>query len=540
MSDENKKTILLVEDEAILAISQKMTLEKYGYSIVTANSGEKAIELFTEDNIIDLILMDIDLGSGIDGTEAAGIILKDRDIPVVFLSSHTEPAVVEKTEKITSYGYVVKNSGITVLDASIKMAFKLFYANRKIGESELKQKAMIANISDIISIITPDGVIKYTSPNIVKWFGWKPEELLDTDGRLTVHPDDFEHVQKLFNKLIEKDNSSQSIEHRYKCKDGSYKSISLTATNLVNDPVIKGVLLNYHDITDRKLADEIIKTKSEELVAANEELTSAIEEMEATNEELLRTNEDLLKSEEKYRLQFLNMDSYNSMYEVITDKEGKPCDFRFIMVNEAYEKYVGIKASDLIGKTLLEVYPETEQYWIDKMTEAVLAGTPLHFENFSQVMNTYTEINLYTPQKGQLAMTTANISGRKKAEVLLAESELRYRSLFNQMNEGLIIMTLDGKLYEINPAFAEMHGYTVDEIKGMDIRDLDILKENTMESRTDVLRRLQAGEIVRFEVEHYHHDGHIITLGVSTSMINIGDQPLYLAIHTDHTAREHI
>ena len=136
MNDKDKKTILLVEDEAILAITEKMVLEKYGYKVITADSGEKAIELFNENKDIDLILMDIDLGKGLDGTETAAIILKDQDIPVVFLSSHTEPAVVEKTENITSYGYVVKSSSITVLDASIKMALKLFNANRRV-ENEL-------------------------------------------------------------------------------------------------------------------------------------------------------------------------------------------------------------------------------------------------------------------------------------------------------------------------------------------------------------------------------------------------------------------
>jgi PAS domain S-box-containing protein len=74
--------------------------------------------------------MDINLGEGIDGTEAAERILRIRDIPVVFLSSHTEPEVVEKTEGITSYGYIVKNSGDTVLLTSIKMAFRLFEAKR--------------------------------------------------------------------------------------------------------------------------------------------------------------------------------------------------------------------------------------------------------------------------------------------------------------------------------------------------------------------------------------------------------------------------
>ena len=59
---------------------------------------------------LDLILMDIDLGKGMDGTEAAQIILHNREIPIVFLSNHTEKEIVNKTEKITSYGYVVKNA----------------------------------------------------------------------------------------------------------------------------------------------------------------------------------------------------------------------------------------------------------------------------------------------------------------------------------------------------------------------------------------------------------------------------------------------
>jgi PAS domain S-box-containing protein len=82
--------------------------------------------------------MDIDLGEGMDGTEVARAILQDHDIPVVFLSSHIEKEVVEKTEKITSYGYVVKNTGITVLDASIKMAFKLFEAHSSISRQKIE------------------------------------------------------------------------------------------------------------------------------------------------------------------------------------------------------------------------------------------------------------------------------------------------------------------------------------------------------------------------------------------------------------------
>ena len=112
-------------------MAKKQQLAKLGYTVDHVLTGEAAVSYALDaDSRPDLILMDIDLGKGIDGTEAARQILNETDIPVIFLSSHTEPEVVEKTEKITSYGYVVKNSVITVLDASIKMAFKLFEAYR--------------------------------------------------------------------------------------------------------------------------------------------------------------------------------------------------------------------------------------------------------------------------------------------------------------------------------------------------------------------------------------------------------------------------
>lgn len=134
---KNNQSILLVEDDFLVAKTTAKQLTSKGYSIVHAESGEKAIDTINSNaETFALILMDIDLGPGIDGTKAAEKILANFDIPILFLSSHTEPEIVEKTEKITSYGYVVKNSTITVLDASIKMAFKLFEAKQKAHEKE--------------------------------------------------------------------------------------------------------------------------------------------------------------------------------------------------------------------------------------------------------------------------------------------------------------------------------------------------------------------------------------------------------------------
>jgi len=119
-------------------MNEARQLHGLGYAVLLAGSGERAIEMVDSDpGGIDLILMDINLGKGIDGTEAAREILERSDIPILFLSSHTEPEIVNKTEMIMNYGYVVKSSSITVLDASIKMAFKLFTAHASIKSQKM-------------------------------------------------------------------------------------------------------------------------------------------------------------------------------------------------------------------------------------------------------------------------------------------------------------------------------------------------------------------------------------------------------------------
>ncbi|MHB8054904.1 MAG: PAS domain-containing protein, partial [Candidatus Aminicenantales bacterium] len=136
------RTLLLVEDEAIIARDEAKQLTNQGYKVIIAVSGEKAIDIIRSgEQQIDLVLMDINLGKGLDGAETAREILKSRDIPILFLSSHTEKEVVEKIGDIPSYGFVIKNSGITVLQASVNMAFRLHQAYRKRQEAEDKLRA---------------------------------------------------------------------------------------------------------------------------------------------------------------------------------------------------------------------------------------------------------------------------------------------------------------------------------------------------------------------------------------------------------------
>jgi len=87
MNESGNKKILLVEDIMITALAEAAMLTKSGYEVIIIPDGESAVELALNDISIDLILMDIDLGRGIDGPTSAALIVQKRDIPIVFLTS---------------------------------------------------------------------------------------------------------------------------------------------------------------------------------------------------------------------------------------------------------------------------------------------------------------------------------------------------------------------------------------------------------------------------------------------------------------------
>jgi len=131
-------------------------------------------------------------------------------------------------------------------------------AEQALIASEAKHKAMIANISDGIAILDQNGTLKYSSPNFEEWFGWYKVEIINSELWKFVHPDDLERIRIEFLDLLKRDEEVITVEFRLKCKDESYKDIWLTGANLINDINIQGLLLNFHDITERKKREQEI------------------------------------------------------------------------------------------------------------------------------------------------------------------------------------------------------------------------------------------------------------------------------------------
>lgn len=276
MTLKKKLSILLVEDQPVIAMAEAAMLKKNGYEVIISGTGEQAIKIVEEDPNIDLILMDIDLGKGIDGTEAAQKILKIIRVPVVFLSNHTEKDIVEKTEKITSYGYVVKNSGETVLIASIKMAFKLFEAHHKVIDSELKLiesdkkfHMLEKQIDDVIWTMDMNFRFTYISSSVEKMHGFTVEEMmkLNLQDFLPAHSVEQaintlgEHISHYLANKTEPNIVTFYIEQFR--KDGTQFPTEIKARFLLdnkNDPI--GIIGVTRDITERqKSREELFESK---------------------------------------------------------------------------------------------------------------------------------------------------------------------------------------------------------------------------------------------------------------------------------------
>jgi CheY-like chemotaxis protein/ligand-binding sensor protein len=160
--EQAKNNILLVEDEVLLAMAESRLIASAGHDVTVARNGEDAVPLARETGF-DLVLMDIDLGPGIDGGEAARRIREAGGPPVVFLSSHSEETAIAKTRGSGAYGFILKGSADRVLLASVRMALELSAALRNLEESESRWASLARNAADYIVSIGPDGRILFSN-----------------------------------------------------------------------------------------------------------------------------------------------------------------------------------------------------------------------------------------------------------------------------------------------------------------------------------------------------------------------------------------
>lgn len=194
--------VLLIEDNPLIMKSNSMLLKKHKIVVYEAFDAEQAMSIFMDNQDIDLILSDIDLGTEIDGTDLARILQSKRDVPLIFLSAHTDIETVSKTEGITSYGYIEKNTGEQILIASIKMAFKLHDTIQRRKQSESLYRSMFSLYPKtlyIYDLLTLDFLA--VNKAALDTYGYSKEELLQMKITDIHSSDDTLHLVDIFTSI---------------------------------------------------------------------------------------------------------------------------------------------------------------------------------------------------------------------------------------------------------------------------------------------------------------------------------------------------
>lgn len=152
----DKKRILVVEDEGIVAMELKSELEAMGYDADTCGSGEEALENI-EPSMPDLIVMDIRLPGKMDGVETADRIRKNHDIPLIYLTAYTDESTLEKAKATAPYSYLLKPIDAKELHIAIEIAL---YRRKTEQEKEQLTKelqdalAKVKQLSGMLPICT--------------------------------------------------------------------------------------------------------------------------------------------------------------------------------------------------------------------------------------------------------------------------------------------------------------------------------------------------------------------------------------------------
>ncbi|MBI5383908.1 MAG: response regulator [Verrucomicrobia bacterium] len=173
-------TVLVVEDEAIVAADLANKLGHLGYEIVGPTPrGEEAIALAQETRP-NLVLMDIRLQGRLDGVEAAAQIRRDCDLPVIFLTAHSDAATLERAKTAEPFGYILKPFEERELDTTIEMARYKHEAEHRLRESE-EQLRLITDATPALIGYVDAASLEYRFANreYETWFGRPRQTVVD-------------------------------------------------------------------------------------------------------------------------------------------------------------------------------------------------------------------------------------------------------------------------------------------------------------------------------------------------------------------------
>jgi len=405
----------------------------------------------------------------------------DADVPVVIISKLVSPDLLVDYFRAGAAD-VVFGDDPEHLTAALKRIKVAATARREradfIGqlmESEAQIRNYINKAPEGIFIMNADGFFLEVNPAACLLSGYSEEALKRMAYSDLVTADSLPFVEQSISTLVE--HGKADVELRFIRSDNEQRWLWVKAVGMGDDRY----LCFTTDITDKK-------------------------EIEQSH----------LESELKFHQLFEESVYGIALHEIICDTEGRPVDYRFLEINPSFERMTGLSRENCVGKTLLEILPNAEPFWVEKYGKVALTGETIELEDYAREFDKYYEVKAYSPAKGQFVVLVSDVTLQKQLFESLRKSEEMYRMFFDHTDDVLFVMDLKFRYQYVSQSIIRFAGYSADESMKHDVWSI-VTPESEASLKTifaEQLKKIEQTpeavyESVSVEYEFVHRSGEL-------------------------------
>jgi PAS domain S-box-containing protein len=348
-------------------------------------------------------------------------------------------------------------------------------------------RTLMENSLDSITILNADGTLRWESPSASRMLGYEEGQGVGKTSFELVHPDDMPKVTDTLARLLQNPGGTEHLDVRIQHKDGSWRTLEVTAKNLVDDSIVAGIVVNQHDVTERKEAEE------------------ALRESEEKFRSLAEHSPNMVFIYKNGRVVYANRECERLMGYTRKEFYSPDFDFATIIAPECAHVVKTALRSHMKGK---EVSPY-EYTLITKggeRIEAILTTALMRYEGETAILGAVTDI-----------------TERKQAEEALQKSEEYYRSLLENAMEAIAVVSRDGLIAYESPSYKRVLGRDPEDAIGATA--FDFIHPDDLPGVSETFAQLldNPGGTVQAEVRSLHNDGSYRNLEIVGRNL-IGDQ----------------
>jgi PAS domain S-box-containing protein len=432
----NATTILIVEDERIVARDIQNRLTRLGYAVAgVTRFGEEAIRLATELRP-DLVLMDIRLAGAMDGVTAAQEIRNRLQLPVIYLTAYADEETLRRARVTEPLGYILKPFEERELRTAIEMALYKHQAERKLRESERRYAITLSSIGDAVIATDSQTRVGFLNPVAASLTGWAPEEAIGQplhEVFRIINEHTRQPAENPVAKILREGKVIGLANHTtLLTRDGREIPIEDCGAPILDDNcTITGSVLVFHDVSERRQAEQSLT------------LFRAL------------------------------IDRTNDSVEVVDPDTGRILD-----VNEqacrvhgyTREEYLALRVPDL-DPTLREP-GDWDRNVADLRRSGSLIYQGRHRRKDGSVFPVEVNVTYIRLDRDYLLAVVRDVTERKRAEQALRESHGLLKAVVEGTSDAVFVKDLQGRYLMMNSAGARFLGKSVGEVIGKSDQDM--------------------------------------------------------------------